>query len=817
MTAKTVLSDLTEKTCKTGRTCNVSNTDFIKAIFGDMPDGVRPMVVSFLGNPSTASKSAWRGSSWTESVSKMHQADNNYFSLSAFRPNAQGDYRRKKTQFSACFSIMLDDVGTKVDSAHIKLKPSWLLETSEGNYQVGYILKDPMSDEAEVTQLVKAIIAAKLCDPGAGGPSARLARLPVATNGKYDPIFLCRLESWQPDLRYTPQEIVVGLDLSLVSPQRKKANNVVAISGGSNAVWQPRPSTNPVMDVLSQRGLYKSQISEGKHDISCPWVIEHTGQVDGGSAYFEPDDDYPTGGFKCLHGHCNHRSIRDLLDSLQVEPQAARMRAVIRVIDGDLNRVVDASEKALLDKGQYYQRGGVIVTVKSDPSTQRTQISNVGVDELTLGLSDVADWQRFDGRSKSWVRKDPPPRHVNILLKKGSYKYLSLLLGIARQPFFRSDGSLVDAPGYDLASNMYGTFDSNDYKLPQSPSGEQARESLKLLCSLLDDFEFATPTDKSVALSAMLTAAIRVSLPVAPMFHVTAHVAGSGKSYLCALIAAMAAPSRGEPTAFPGDDVECGKVLLATLMNSPPVVEFDNLTSDLVAHKSLCTALTSEDMSGRLLGHSKTISVSTRTLFLSSGNNVGPINDMTRRCITIELNCKAEHPTQRSFKHPDLLEVVRAKRGQCVSAALTIICAWIEAGKPGHAGKNLASYDLWAEYCRSPLIWLGCEDPVDNLYRKMSEDPEREFLGRLLQAWSDMFGGKEIRVRDALARVGSQSQSQPHTGDLVELLEDIAGDRGGINARKLGWWLKRNAGRIVDGRQLVQVKGNSSGDRWAVR
>ena len=168
---------------------------------------------------------------------------------------------------------------------------------------------------------------------------------------------------------------MVGLGLSLVSPQRKKANNVVAISGGSNAVWQPRPSTNPVMDVLSQRGLYKSQISEGKHDISCPWVIEHTGQVDGGSAYFEPDDDYPTGGFKCLHGHCNHRSIRDLLDSLQVEPQAARMRAVIRVIDGDLNRVVDASEKALLDKGQYYQRGGAIVTVKSDPSTQLTQIS----------------------------------------------------------------------------------------------------------------------------------------------------------------------------------------------------------------------------------------------------------------------------------------------------------------------------------------------------------------------------------------------------------------------------------------------------------
>jgi len=812
MTTATVSTELPEKTCKTAETFNVSNEEFLKAIFGDVPDGVRPMVVSFAGNPSTVSKSRWGGRSWVESVAEMLPSDNNYFSLSAFNPDKEGKYRRRKNQFHACYSIMLDDVGTKVNREDVKLEPSWMLETSEGNYQAGYILKEPIT-EAQATQLAKAVIAAGLCDPGAGGPSARLARLPIAINGKYDPIFSCRLESWRPDLTYTAQELVIGLGLNLISPQIKKVNNVVAINVDANAVWQPRPPTNPVIDILMQRGLYKSQLSEGKHDVRCPWVSEHTGQVDGGSAYFEPDEDYPNGGFKCLHGHCNHRSIRDLLEVLQVEQQAARMRPVIRVIDGDLHRVVDAAEKALVEKGQYYQRGGAIVTVKTDPSTHLTHISDVGVDELTLGLGCAADWQRYDGRSKDWVRKDPPCRHVNILLKKGAYRYLPSLAGIARQPFLRVDGSLVTVPGYDLASNMYGVFDASQYKLPQSPSIEQARESLELLRGLLDEFEFASSTDEAAALSAMLTAAIRISLPVAPMFHVTAHVPGSGKSYLCALIAAMATPNRGEPTAFPGDDVECGKVLLATLMTAPAVIEFDNLTSDLLAHKSLCTALTSEDMSGRLLGQSKTISVSTRALFLSSGNNVGPVNDMTRRCLTIGLSSKEEHPAQRAFKHPDLLEVVRANRGECVSAALTIIRAWIEAGKPSHAGKNLASYGLWSEYCRAPLIWLGCEDPVDNLFRKMTEDPERELLGRLLEAWRDMFGNKALRVRDVIARV----QSQPQARDLAELLEDIAGDRGKINTRSLGWWLKRHAGRIVDGRQLVQVKGNSSGDRWAVR
>jgi len=57
------------------------------------------------------------------------------------------------------------------------------------------------------------------------------------------------------------------------------------------------------------------------------------------------------------------------------------------------------------------------------------------------------------------------------------------------------------------------------------------------------------------------------------------------------------------------------------LLTAPAVVEFDNLTTDLIPHKSLCTILTSEFISGRILGQSKTAEVGTRTLFLSSGNN----------------------------------------------------------------------------------------------------------------------------------------------------------------------------------------------------
>jgi hypothetical protein len=245
------------------------------------------------------------------------------------------------------------------------------------------------------------------------------------------------------------------------------------------------------------------------------------------------------------------------------------------------------------------------------------------------------------------------------------------------------------AAGYDSTTGMFGVFNAKEFSVPEAPTQIQAQAALAILKDLLTEFSFAKDNDLAAALAAILTATIRPSLANAPMFHIRAHMVGSGKSYLCELITAFATPQRGTPTTFPGDDEECRKFLLAELLRAPAVVEFDNLTSDLLAHKSLCTVLTSQHLSGRILGSSKTATVSTRALFLSSGNNVGPIQDMTRRCITIHLSPECETPATRNFQRPNLVRDVLHERGRYVSAALTIVRAWIVAGKPKTACKTL--------------------------------------------------------------------------------------------------------------------------------
>ena len=801
----------------------VSNGEFLLAVFGEPMSAAladaRPVVVSFGGNPASAAPKAWFGRPWlgAADMSTTLPADaNNYFSLAAFRPDEAGHYRRQKARFAGLHAVMLDDVGTKVAAERLTLAPSWLLETSTGNHQAGYLLDTPLTDGTAADRLMNAIIAADLCDPGANGPRARLARLPVAVNGKHSPAFVCRMVTWSPTVRYSVTELVAGLQLEMATDGRPKRQSSVTTRQrptDGDPVWIPRPEENSVLVALHERGLYKAPLGDGKHDITCPWVQEHTGEVNGGTAYFEPDDSWPIGGFKCLHGHCADRHVRDLLQFVGIEVNAARMKPTIRIMAGEIHRVVDAAERELAHSRRHYQRGGLIVTIVTDPGTRETRVQDISPPALVRALAGAATWERYDARSEDWTRTDPPARHAAVLFDSTSYHHLPVLSGLTRQPYLRPDGSLMMAAGYDLATGMFGVFDAREFSVPKNPTRADAEAALALLKDVLSEFSFAGDADLGAALAAMLTATVRPSLNHAPMIHVRAHMVGSGKSYLCELITALATPQRGTPTTFPGDDEECRKLLLAELLRAPAVIEFDNLTSDLVAHKSLCTVLTSEHMSGRILGVSKTATVNTRALFLSSGNNVGPVQDMTRRCITIHLDPGCEVPAARTFTRPDLVRDVLRHRGRYVSAALTIVCAWIRAGRPKTDCKPLAGFGDWSDLCRQPLLWLGLADPTDSVFKAMTEDPDRETLGRILTAWQGVFGKTAAMVRDAVKQAASFGDEHV---ELREVLRDIADERGEINRRKLGWWIRRHAGRIVDGRRFVRGSGTRSAETWQV-
>lgn len=805
-----------------GGDCKITNAQFVAAIFPHLPEGAFAAICSKSGDPSLG---GWIAMSIDQGAAGLSAAHNNYIGCSSFYPGNDGSFRARKAQFAACHFLMLDDLGTKVPFERLgDFELSWLIETSPGNHQGGIILSEPVSDGALAVRLLNAVIDSGLCDAGASGPLSRWARLPVAINGKRKYAdkdgkpFHCRLLEWRPDVRYTPQEIVDRLQLELAPAGRPKkvakpftaADDFRTLGKDTDEVLTPKSAENPVIGALKARGLYRTPLGSGKHDVTCPWLQEHTDQLDTGAAYFEPDEIYPVGGFCCQHSHRDNYHIRQLLEFLGVTPAQARHKPVIRVIAGDLHRVVDAAEKELATLGRHYQAGGLIVTVSTDPTNGNPYIVPTSAPALTRELSAAATWEKYDGRAEDWVRCDPPPRHVAVLNDAQNFQYLPPLLGVARQPYFReSDGLLIMYAGYDKSAQRFGVFDPRQFVIHE-PTPEAARAALTLLDDLLTEFHFVAPTDKAAALSAIFTAVVRPTLPHAPGFHVRAPVFGSGKTYLCELIGTFAGPAGNTKVSYPTTSEEATKVILSLLLSSPAVIEFDDMDTDWIPHGTIKRMLTAEHITDRVLGVSKTATVSTRTLFLGSGNNVGPIRDLLRRVLTIHIDPRTATPATMTYKERPV-EKVRQHRSKYVAAVLTIIRAWREAGMPRVTADSIATFGgAWSDYCRYPLMWLGEPDPAAALLDQISNDPEGHALGCLMNEWRLVFGSSATTLRKA---VDTALQNQPGLLDAIRELP--VEERGEINRAKLGWQLKKNANRIVGGYKFQQVEADGR-NAWRV-
>jgi hypothetical protein len=812
--ALTVLVSPWAESGKTGETgvLEVTNAEFVAAVFPRLPERAFAAVCSKPGDPG---KGGWVANRADLVADSLAAATNNYVGCSSFYPGDDGSFKARKTQFAACHFLMLDDVGTKVELERFAgFELSWLVETSPGNHQGGIILAEPLVDGAAAVRLLNALIEAGLCDAGATGPLSRWSRLPVAINGKPKYAgedgapFQCQLREWRPDKRYMPEEIVDRLQLELAPAGRPKAQGsprprapraVPRIGNANDDVLTPKAAQNPVVAALKARGLYKTPLGSGKHDMCCPWVHEHSDGLDTGAAYFEPDELYPVGGFCCQHSHRDQYHIRALLEFLGVRAAEARHKPLIRVIAGDLHRVVDAAEKELAARGRHYQAGGLIVSVSTDPTSGDPSVVPTSLPALTRELSVAATWEKYDGRAEDWVRSDPPARHTSVLFDAQHFRYLPPLAGVARQPYFReTDGELITQPGYDKTAHRFAVFDARQFVLHE-PTLAAAHEALALLEDLLTEFHFVAPTDKAAALAAILTAVARPTLAHAPAFHVRAPVFGSGKTYLCELIGAFAGPAGNAKVSYPTTSEEATKVVLSLLLTSPAVIEFDDMDTDWIPHGTIKRMLTAEQITDRILGVSKTATVSTRALFLGSGNNVGPIRDLLRRVLTIHVDPRCATPATLAYKGFPV-EKVRQRRGAYVAAVLTIIQAWRKAGSPRAAVDSIVTFGgAWSDYCRYPLLWLGQPDPAASLLEQVRSDPDGDALGGLMTEWHAMFGSTPTTLRKALEVAGGC----PELFDAIR--EFPVEERGGeISRKKLGWILRKNSNRISRGLEFQQ-------------
>lgn len=298
----------------------LSNREFIAHAFcRSSPDEV-PWVTGFAGDPGKVEHRMWFGQPALPLPAFIRDTGNNYVVVSSFRRAEDGRHRRRKACFAGLFMVMVDDVGTKVPFSKLRIEPTCLVETSPGNYQAWYFLSEPERNRGRAECLITGMIASGLTadgsDPGMNGVT-RYGRLPVGINGKakYADVsgtpFVQRVAHWAPGLRYFMSDIATayGVDLSSnanrqTSAKKKSVTRGVAPTG-----------ENLLLATLEAAGLYLGPMDgiAGGHRIVCPWVSVHTDEDPTGTVYFEESEENSwAGGFKCHHGHCQHRTIADL-------------------------------------------------------------------------------------------------------------------------------------------------------------------------------------------------------------------------------------------------------------------------------------------------------------------------------------------------------------------------------------------------------------------------------------------------------------------------------------------------------------------------
>jgi RepB DNA-primase from phage plasmid len=385
------------------------------------------------------------------------------------------------------------------------------------------------------------------------------------------------------------------------------------------------------------------------------------------------------------------------------QPSPTHILPTIRLVSGQLPRAVAETERALLSAGTaIFSRAGTLVypiaetmTASDGRKTVMARLSPFIVDSFIEPVAEAAIFQRFNARQNAWVDTDPPLQLVRMVLSRDRRWVFPRVSGIITTPTLRCDGSLLAAPGYDLRTELYLLPGLPLPPIPERPTREQAEAALKTLKSLFAEFSFRRKElDCSVALSGLLTALLRGSLPTAPVYLVVADTPGTGKSYLVDIIATVANGRLCPVITASKNAEETEKRLGSVLLNGVPVVSLDNCTHDL-GGELLCQVTERPVVKIRILGRSEMPDCECHTALFATGNNIAFKGDMVRRGLVCKLEALDERPELRSFKC-DALETAIANRCAYVAAALTIVRAYFIAGTPRVCGP-LGSYGAWSK------------------------------------------------------------------------------------------------------------------------
>jgi hypothetical protein len=203
---------------------------------------------------------------------------------------------------------------------------------------------------------------------------------------------------------------------------------------------------------------------------------------------------------------------------------------------------------------------------------------------------------------------------------------------------------------------------------------EQAREDYRWLCETWFVDVDTDAEGKAVVIALALSLIERHLLPERPAFFITAAQRGSGKTTLLHMVSTAVTGNQAAAASWSFVDEERRKALFSYLRETAAMVVYDNIPrGSKVSCPTIERALTSSELSDRVLGESRTETVPTATILAFTGNNVGPKGDLASRSLVASLCTNRPDPENRDFQHSDPIGWTRENRLEILRRLFNIL------------------------------------------------------------------------------------------------------------------------------------------------
>ncbi|MCY2991315.1 MAG: hypothetical protein NTY19_26090 [Planctomycetota bacterium] len=402
--------------------------------------------------------------------------------------------------------------------------------------------------------------------------------------------------------------------------------------------------------------------------------------------------------------------------------------------------------------------------------------------------------------------KRPPLWLTAAVFDRGQYPdCVRNLVGIVRSPTLRPDGTVLQVPGYDDGTGLLYVPDGDYPNIEDHPCRETARRAADELLDVIVDFPFAGQAHRSVWLALVETMIGRSAVAgCCPAFVLDANTRGAGKSLA---VDAASLIVYGNPLArktWTADDNEIRKTITAVAIEGIAAILLDNVAG-VFGSASLDAAITGTTWNDRNLGtNTMTGDLPLTTVWVATGNNLQIGADTARRVLYGRVESLVENPEDRSgFVHPDLLTWVRENRQRLASAAVTVLRAYVAAGRPEQQLIPWGSFSQWSDLIRSAIVWVGLPDPCETRAVVRAADRSAEILRMFIDGIEEAdVDGAGVTSAD-IARLLSHPLSEDGADPYPTLRAAVGETCDKPTSRRIGYALRQYVGRVCGGRRLV--------------